>query len=76
MEDSLKCGVAGVGYLGQHHARLYHSLPGSELVGIFEPNNEAAERVCAEYGCARFSTLDELGKACDCLLYTSDAADE
>jgi len=65
MEDSLKCGVAGVGYLGQHHARLYHSLPGSELVGIFEPNNEAAERVCAEYGCARFCTLDELGKACD-----------
>ena len=65
MEDSLKCGVAGVGYLGQHHARLYHSLPGSELVGIFEPNDEAAERVCAEYGCARFSTIDELGKACN-----------
>lgn len=33
MEDSLKCGVAGVGYLGKHHARLYHSLPGAELAG-------------------------------------------
>ena len=65
MEDSLKCGVAGVGYLGNHHARLYHSLGGAELVGIFEPNNEAAEKICAEYHCTRFSTLEELGKACD-----------
>jgi len=65
MEDSLKCGVAGVGYLGKHHARLYHSLSGSELVGIFEPNDEAAEKVCAEYGCTRFSTIEELGEGCD-----------
>jgi len=65
MENSLKCGVAGVGYLGRHHARLYHALSGSELVGIYEPNDDAAEKVCAEYGCDRFSTLDELGHACD-----------
>jgi len=65
MEDSLKCGVAGVGYLGKHHARLYHSLSGSELVGIFEPNDEAAEKVCTEYGCTRFSTIEELGEVCD-----------
>ena len=57
----IQCGVAGVGYLGQHHARLYHALPGAELVGIYEPNDEAAEKVCSEYGCTRFSTIQELG---------------
>ena len=28
------CGVAGVGSLGQHHARIYATLPGAELAGI------------------------------------------
>lgn len=65
MRTSLKCGVAGVGYLGKHHARLYHTLEGSELVGIFEPNDEAARAICREYGCVRFSTLKELGEACE-----------
>ena len=26
----IRCGVAGVGSLGQHHARIYASLPGAE----------------------------------------------
>ncbi len=65
MPTSLKCGVAGVGYLGKHHARLYHALEGAELVGIFEPNDEAAHSVCQEYGCTRFSSLEELGAACE-----------
>lgn len=65
MSTKLKCGVAGVGYLGKHHARLYHALPGSELVGVYEPDDRAAESVCSEYGCERFSSIGELGAACD-----------
>jgi len=65
IQNPLKCGVAGVGYLGKHHARLYHALSGSELVGIFEPNDEAAEQICSEYNCRRFSSIDELGESCD-----------
>ncbi len=65
MPSPLKCGVAGVGYLGKHHARLYHALEGAELVGVFEPNDDAANAVCAGYGCPRYSTLEELGAACD-----------
>jgi len=30
----LKAGVIGVGHLGQHHARIYASLPGVQLVGV------------------------------------------
>ncbi len=32
----IKCGVVGVGSLGQHHARIYASLPGADLAGILE----------------------------------------
>ena len=36
----IKCGVAGVGYLGQHHARIYQALPTSDLVGVYDLNEE------------------------------------
>ncbi len=61
----IKCGVAGVGSLGQHHARIYAALPGAELTGIFEANDARAAEICAKYNCRRFATLDELGEACD-----------
>ena len=61
----MNCGVAGVGYLGKHHARIYHSLEGCELVGVYEPDDEAADAVCREYDCKRIKSLDELAQSCD-----------
>lgn len=61
----LRCGVVGVGYLGTHHARIYHELEGCELVGVLDVNDEAAETVCRERDCRRFSSLAELGEACE-----------
>lgn len=61
----LTCGVAGVGYLGQHHARIYHQLENCELVGILEPNDEAADTACKAYGCRRFENLAEMGACCE-----------
>ena len=42
----IKCGVAGVGYLGRHHARIYAGFDNAELVGVYEPDDEAAEKGC------------------------------
>ena len=61
----VRCGVAGVGSLGQHHARIYASLPGAELAGIYETDDARAEAISAQYHCRRFATLEELGAACD-----------
>ena len=61
----VRCGVAGVGSLGQHHARIYASLPGAELTGIYETDDARAEAICAQHHCRRFATLEELGAACD-----------
>ena len=65
MNNTIKCGVAGVGYLGRHHARIYKSLDGCDLVGVYEPNDEAAIGICEEYQCLRFDSLTELADACD-----------
>ncbi len=61
----IRCGVAGVGSLGQHHARIYAALPNAELVGIYETSDARAAEICARFNCRRFATIGELGEACD-----------
>lgn len=61
----LKCGVAGVGYLGQHHARIYKNLNGCELVGVFDPNEATRSKVASEQDCNAFTDLEKLGDECD-----------
>jgi len=64
-KPKIRCGVVGVGSLGQHHARSYASLPGVEFVGIFEANDARAAEICTKFNCRRFATLEALGDACD-----------
>jgi len=66
MSDSkLSCGVAGVGYLGQHHARIYSELETVEFVGIYETDTERAREISERFGCEVFDELEALGEACD-----------
>lgn len=60
-----KCGVAGVGSLGQHHARIYASLPGAELAGIYDRDKKRAAEIAGRHGCEPFDSLEALGAACD-----------
>ncbi len=61
----IRCGVAGTGSLGQHHDRIYASLPGAELAGIYEPDDVRAAEICARHACRRFATLEEMAQHCD-----------
>ncbi len=61
----LRCGVAGVGYLGQHHARLYADLPETTLVGVFDTDPRRAKEIAAAHGTVAFPTLEALGAACE-----------
>ena len=56
----LRAGVIGVGHLGQHHARLYASLPGAQLVGVMDQSVERAQVVADRHGARIFRTVDEL----------------
>jgi len=61
----LRCGVAGVGSLGQHHARIYASLPGAVLAGVYDTSDARASEISSKLGCRKFGSLDELGSACE-----------
>jgi predicted dehydrogenase len=61
----IHCGVAGVGSLGQHHARIYASTPGAELAGVFDTSDARAAEISAKLGCKKFGSISELGEACD-----------
>jgi predicted dehydrogenase len=61
----IRCGVAGVGSLGQHHARIYDALEDAELVGIFEMNDARAAEICDRFQCPRFHSIEEMAEACE-----------
>jgi predicted dehydrogenase len=55
-----RAGVIGVGHLGQHHARLYASLPGAQLVGVVDQSVERAQTVADRHGVRVFRTAGEM----------------
>jgi predicted dehydrogenase len=60
----IKTGVIGVGYLGQHHARIYNELDNAELVAVVDTDAQRAERIAALYGTKACSDYrDILGDA-------------
>mgnify|MGYP001605658792 CR=1 FL=1 len=63
----IRAGVIGVGHLGQHHARLYASLPGSQLIGVVDQSIERAQMVADRHGVRVFRTVDELLSQVDVL---------
>ena len=56
----LRAGVIGVGHLGQHHTRLYASLPGARLVGVVDQSAERARMIAERHGANVFGSLEEL----------------
>lgn len=58
--SKLKTAVIGVGKLGKHHARWLKTIPISELVGVYDIDNEKARAIADEYGIKLFSNLSDL----------------
>jgi predicted dehydrogenase len=61
----LNVGVFGVGHLGKFHLNNWKEIEGVKLVGFFDPNNDNAKEVAAQYDLKRFIDEDKLMDACD-----------
>ena len=61
----LKVGVLGAGHLGKIHLRLLNQSNKYELVGFYDPFEENATKVVAEFGYKKFDTISELIAAVD-----------
>ncbi len=56
----IRCGVVGVGRMGQHHARVYSQLAGCELVGVVDASEERRGMIASKFNCKAFATVEEL----------------
>jgi predicted dehydrogenase len=56
----VRIGVFGTGAMGRNHVRLLSSLPGAELVGIYDPQPESAAAAARDHGARIFPRLEEL----------------
>ena len=56
----MRVGVVGVGVMGSNHARVFAGLPGTELVGVADPDRKQAEFVARTLGCAAVADVDKL----------------
>jgi len=61
----LKVGVLGAGHLGKIHLRLLNQSEKYELVGFFDPFEENATKVAAEFGYKKFDSIESLIAAVD-----------
>jgi predicted dehydrogenase len=61
----LRAGVIGVGHLGQHHARLYASIPGVTLVGVTDQSAERAQEIAGRHAAQAYRNPDDLLKDID-----------
>ena len=66
--EVLRIGVAGVGSLGFHHARILRDVPGVKMVGFFELRPERRIEVEEALGVEGFETLEALLDCVDALV--------
>ena len=60
MPSALRAGVFGTGALGRHHTRILGELPAAELVGIYDPKEEAARAMAEAHGARIFPSAEAL----------------
>lgn len=60
MNKQIRTGVIGVGNIGQHHARICASMPGSRFIGVADPDVERARLVAVRYEVPLFVDYREL----------------
>jgi predicted dehydrogenase len=61
-------GVAGVGFMGENHARLVQPLPGVRLAGIMDQDGPRAEVVSTKYNTAAFTEFAPLLNEADAVI--------
>ena len=49
-DDTMNAGVIGVGSMGQNHVRVYDELAETNLIGVFDVDDDRAATVASEYG--------------------------
>ena len=74
MSAPLRVGIAGVGSLGRHHARVAASLPGVEVSGVLDTNAGRAEEVAREFSLPVAASLEALLERSEAIIVATPTA--
>jgi len=64
---AVRIGVIGIGYLGQHHARIYSEIEDAELIAAVDIVTSKANRVAEQCGCKACYNYKEILNEIDAL---------
>ncbi|HCU58918.1 MAG TPA: gfo/Idh/MocA family oxidoreductase [Alphaproteobacteria bacterium] len=65
MSNLIKVAVIGAGMMGKNHLKTYKSLPGVELVGVYDIFEDAAKAAAEMFGIKAFASLEEVAQNVD-----------
>jgi predicted dehydrogenase len=71
---SVKVGVIGIGYLGQHHARIYHEIEDTELIAVVDIDKKKADAFKEKYGCEAYTNYRDVFHKVDALSIVTPTA--
>lgn len=71
----IRVGIVGAGVFGGYHAQKFASLPGAQLVGVFDLQADLAKSLCERVGQGEaYDDLEALIDACDALVIATPAS--
>ncbi len=62
MTNLIKVAVIGAGMMGKNHIKTYQSLPGVDLVGVYDVFEEAANQAAETFHIKAFSSMEEVAQ--------------
>ena len=65
--ECVRCGVIGVGQLGQHHVRIYDHLPEAELIGIYDTDAARLAEIAERHSTRPFDSIEALTAEVDAI---------
>lgn len=57
---SVRIGVIGIGRIGEHHIRNYSAMPHTDLIGIYDVDQEKAGKKAALYNTTAYKDIESL----------------
>lgn len=65
MSNTIRVAVIGAGMMGRNHLKTYKSLPGVELVGVYDIFSDACQKAAEMFGIKAFSSMEEVAASVD-----------
>ncbi len=73
MTNILKVAVIGCGSMGKNHIKTYKNMHTVDLVGVYDINEEQANKVALEFGVKVFNSLEEVADSVDAVSVVSSS---